>query len=71
MAINQRGLQVDGCSNFKRTSKKLCVVTGDAYMQVQSDVCTREDVDTTLLCEYKLPDGTFGLYEDLEKALNN
>lgn len=60
-----------GVATSERQAKRLCASTGDAYMQVQSDVCIREDVDTTPLCKYKLPGGTFGSYEDLEKALND
>ena len=65
------GAKLMGVATSEGQAKRLCASTGDAYMQVQSDVCTREDVDTTPLCKYKLPDRTFGSYEDLEKALND
>lgn len=65
------GAKLMGVATSEGQAKRLCVATGDAYMQVQSDVCTREDVDTTPLCKYRLPDGTFGSYEDLKKALND
>ena len=48
-----------GVATSEGQAKRLCASTGDAYMQVQSDVCVREDVDTTPLCKYRLPDGTF------------
>ena len=65
------GANLMGVATSEGQAKRLCVATCDAYMQIQSDVCTREDVDTTPLCKYKLPDRTFGSYEDLEKALND
>ena len=65
------GAKLMGVATSKEQAKRLCAAIGDAYMQIQSDVCTREDVDTTPLCKYKLPDRTFGSYEDLEKALND
>lgn len=65
------GAKLMGVATSKEQAKRLCVVTGDAYMQIQSDVCVREDVDTTPLCKYKLPNETFGSYEDLKKALND
>ena len=65
------GAKLMGVATSEGQAKRLCASIGDAYMQVQSDVCVREDVDTTPLCKYKLPDRTFGSYEDLEKALND
>lgn len=67
----KEGYKLMGVATSKEQAKRLCIVTGDAYMQIQSDVCIREDVDTTPLCKYKLPDRTFGSHEDLEKALKD
>ena len=54
------GAKLMGVATSEGQAKRLCTSTGDAYMQVQSDVCVREDVDTTPLCKYKLTNGTFG-----------